>query len=100
MSDKGDHRTAPATPGLLITHPAVGRQASIKSPFVIQSSLYPLLYCTELYCTVLYSTESVPRREEGSTGKYQHEVKEVPEGAARGNFETECWYFPVLPDSS
>ena len=30
-------------------------------------------------------TESVPRREEGSTGKYQHEVKGVPEGAARGN---------------
>ena len=34
------------------------------------------------------STESVPRREEGSTGKYQHDV------------ETECWYFPVLPDLS
>ena len=43
---------------------------------------------------------SVPRREEGSTGKYQHEVKGVPEGAARGNPSTECWYFPVLPDSS
>ena len=46
------------------------------------------------------STVSVPRREEGSTGKYQHEVKGVPEGAARGNPLTECWYFPVLPDSS
>ena len=45
-------------------------------------------------------TESVHRREEGSTGKYQHEVKGVPEGAARGNPSTECWYFPVLPDSS
>ena len=43
---------------------------------------------------------SVPRQEEGSTGKYQHEVKGVPEGAARGNPLTECWYFPVLPDSS
>ena len=26
--------------------------------------------------------ESVPRQEEGSTVKYQHEVKRVPEGAA------------------
>ena len=45
-------------------------------------------------------TVSVPRQEEGSTGKYQHEVKGVPEGAARGNPSTECWYFTVLPDSS
>ena len=44
-----------------------------------------VLYCTELCCT-----ESVPRQEEGSTGKYQHEVEGVPE----------CWYFPVLPNSS
>ena len=36
--------------------------------------------------------ESVPRREEGSTGKYQHEVEGTP--------ETKCWCFPVLPDSS
>ena len=49
---------------------------------------------------LLFSTQSVPRREEGSTGKYQHEVKGVPEGAARGNPSTECWYFTVLPDSS
>ena len=28
---------------------------------------------------------SVPRQEEGSTGKYQHEVEGVTEGAARGN---------------
>ena len=28
--------------------------------------------------------ESVPRGEEGSTGKYQHEVEGVPEGAAQG----------------
>ena len=40
----------------------------------------------------LNSTESVPRQKEGSTGKYQHEVEETP--------ETECWYFPVLPNSS
>ena len=33
----------------------------------------------------LYCTESVPRREEGSTGKYKHVVKGVPEDAARGN---------------
>ena len=43
---------------------------------------------------------SVPRREEGSTGKYQHKVKGVPEGAAQGNPLTECWYFTVLPDLS
>ena len=37
--------------------------------------------------------EFVPIREdEGSTGKYQHEIEGTP--------ETECWYLPVLPDSS
>ena len=30
--------------------------------------------------------------DERSTGKYQHEVEEVP--------KTECLYFPVLPDLS
>ena len=45
------------------------------------------IWCLELYCT-----ESVHGREEGSTGKCQHEVEGTP--------ETECWYFPVLPDSS
>ena len=39
------------------------------------------------HCTV-----SVPRPEEGSTGKYQHEVEGTP--------KTECWYFPVLPNLS
>ena len=41
-------------------------------------------------------TESVPRREEGSTGKYQHEVEGVPEGAARD----QMLVFSVLPDLS
>ena len=35
-------------------------------------------------CTI-NCIESVRRREEGSTGKYQYEVEGVPEGAARGN---------------
>ena len=52
----------------------------------------PALYSTVLHCTVLHCTESVPRREEGSTGKYQHEVEGTP--------KTKCWYFPLLPDSS
>ena len=38
-----------------------------------------------VYSAVQCCTESVPRRQEGSTGKYQLEVKGVPEGAARGN---------------
>ena len=73
------------------------------------------LYCTVLHCTVLYCTvpnntvwyttflfciESVPRREEGSTRKYQHEVEEVPEGAARWNSRDRVLVFSVLPDSS
>ena len=66
--------------------------------FVVQQSC--VLHCTILYRTALLCTESVPRQEEGSTGKYQHEVEGVPEGAARGNPLTECWNFPVLPDSS
>ena len=59
-----------------------------------------VLSCTVLYCTVLYCTESVPRREEGSTGKYQHEVEGVPEGAARGNSWDRMLVFSCNPDSS
>ena len=59
-----------------------------------------ILYCTVPYCTALYCTESVPWREEGSTGKYQREVEGVPEGAARGNSRDRMLVFPVLPDSS
>ena len=47
------------------------------------------LHCSVLQCTALQCTESVPRREEGSTGKYLHEVEGTP--------KTECWYFPVYP---
>ena len=43
--------------------------------------------------------ESVPRREEGCTGKYQHEVEIVPEGTARGNSQDRILVFSVLPDS-
>ena len=50
------------------------------------------LLCYSFAKYSLHCTESVPRREEGSTGKYQHEVEGTP--------ETECWYFPVLPDLS
>ena len=32
------------------------------------------LHCTSLYCTLLHCTESVHRREEGSTRKYQYPV--------------------------
>ena len=42
-------------------------------------------------------TESVPRREEGSTGKYQHEVEGVPEGAARGNSRDRMLVFSCTP---
>ena len=47
----------------------------------------------------LTGLESVPRREEGSTGKYQH-VEGVPEGTARGNFQDRMLVFSILPDSS
>ena len=40
---------------------------------------------------------SVPRREEGSTGKYQHEVEGVPEGAARGNSRDRMLVFSCTP---
>ena len=43
------------------------------------------------------SIESVPRREEGSTGKYQHEVEGVPEGAARGNSRDRMLVFSCTP---
>ena len=58
------------------------------------------MYCTVVHSTVMYSTESVPRREEGSTGKYQHEVEGGHKGAARGNSRDQMLVFSVLPDSS
>ena len=42
-------------------------------------------------------TESVPRREEGSTGKYQHEVGGVPEGEARGSYQDRMLVFSFTP---
>ena len=58
-------------------------------------------YCHECMrvqetCAVL-GIESVPRREEGSTGKYQHEVEGVPEGAARGNCRDRMLVFSCNP---
>ena len=43
------------------------------------------------------STESVYRREEGSAGKYHHEVEGVPEGGARGNFRDRMLVFSCTP---
>ena len=37
--------------------------------------------------------EPVPRREEESTEKYQHEVEVFPEGAARGNSQDRMLVF-------
>ena len=42
-------------------------------------------------------TESVPRGEEGSTGKYQYEVEGVPEGAARRNSRERMLVFSYTP---
>ena len=58
-----------------------------------------VLRCTVLWCIKVYCTEFVPRREEGSTGKYQHEV-EFPRAQPKGTPETEFLYFPVLPEWS
>ena len=44
-----------------------------------------------------YSTESVPRREKGSTGKYQNEFEGVPEGVARGNSRDRKLVFSGTP---
>ena len=49
---------------------------------------------------LLGSIESVPRREEGSTGKYQHEVEGVPEGAAQGNYRDRMLVFFCTLESS
>ena len=45
----------------------------------------------------IHHTESVPRLEEGSTGKYQHEVEGVPNGAARGNSQDQMLVFSSTP---
>ena len=41
--------------------------------------------------------KSVPRPEEGSTGKYQHEVEGVPEGTAQGNSRDRILVFSCSP---
>ena len=58
---------------------------------------FTTLHNTALFFITLQSIESVPRQEEGSTGKYQHEVEGVPKGATRGNYRDQMLVFPVLP---
>ena len=55
-----------------------------------------MLHCTAIQHTA-DRTESVPRQEEGSTGKYQHEVEGVPEGAARENSRDRMLVFSCTP---
>ena len=47
-----------------------------------------------------HCTEFAPRLEEGSTGKYQHEVERFQRAQPEGTPLTSCSYFPVLPDLS
>ena len=46
---------------------------------------------------IVLCIESVPRQKEGSTGKRQHEVKGVPEGAAQGNSPDRMLVFSCTP---
>ena len=49
-----------------------------------------------IFCNVQYgnaSTVSVPRQEEGITGKYQHKFEGVPEGVARVNSQDRMLVF-------
>ena len=83
---------------------------------VLYWCIMKVLHCTVRYCTcvagkycpvlysivlvhqeVMHSTVSLPWREEGSTGKYQHEVMGVPEGAAQGNSRDRMQAFSCAP---
>ena len=59
----------------------------------------PRLTSTNFLCvqTCVYCTESVHRREEGSTEKYKQEVEGVPKGAARGNSRDQMLVFFCTP---
>ena len=54
MSDGGDCRTAPATPGLLKTYHGFARSANIK-----KSKIYPTLTCLNS-CTTYLGGENMP----------------------------------------
>ena len=56
-----------------------------------------VLYCTVLQCTVLslYLDERT-----GTQGNTSIRLREFQRAQPEGTPETECWYFPVLPNSS
>ena len=49
------------------------------------------------YCTVLSLYLDERRGVQGNTSM---RLREFPRAQPEGTPETECWYFPVLPDSS
>ena len=52
--------------------------------------------CTPYSVLSLYLDE----RKGGSTGSISMRLREFPMAQPKGTPETECWYFPVLPDQS
>ena len=54
------------------------------------------MFAVQDFDLVQHSIESVPRQEEGSTGKYQNKVEGVPWGAARDRMLV----FSCTPDMS
>ena len=52
---------------------------------------------TVLYCTVLCLYLNERRGVQGNTSMRS---REFPRAQPEGTHETECWYFPVLPDLS
>ena len=65
------------------------------------------LSCTALYNTVLYFTlQHCPvlslylDERRGVQGNTSMRSREFPRAQPEGTPETECWYFPVLPDLS
>ena len=46
---------------------------------------------TTLY-SALYCTEFVPRQEDGSTGKYQHEVEDTPKTRVKSRYR----HYPIF----
>ena len=94
----------------ILIRPGVARAVlQTASSFINKLTLILFLHIYSLYCWDLSTgqvkalsygdtcTETVPRQEEGSTGKYKHEVKGVPEGAARGNSRDRMLVFSCTP---
>ena len=50
-----------------------------------------------MYCTLLSPYLDQRRGVQGNTSMRS---REFPRAQSEGTPETECWYFPVLPDSS